>query len=226
MINKEDREEYLRITQNYATVDDATKREISLIINQNKKRPRRRNLKLFTFGFSCVCLLICLILPTIALVYSHTNPTNPSAPSLTYYADEEARKEHLTSDQAKNLISPTYSKYDFLFNADEYTFRNAIAYYAQDDNELLAIHINVQEVAIPMTDIQFYLKISERFIYSEHEIHINDATLLQTTEYNLYKKSITDFNNNTTMYGFAEYANYQFYLKLNFDHEELFNKFL
>lgn len=178
---------------------------------KNNKPNRIKNLWLkLTCSATVLCCLIalCIIIPL----------TLRPEPLYTY---TDLTQRELTLEYCQEYINDNFSKYTFIF--DECDFSVSYGQYAK--NELYILGLRGTKNNIPFTYLEFTLIINQNIDYPEKEDYIVGAEIIENTEYVLYKKVMDGFQNQI-IYALFDYDDYDLYLQLNINDEELLNKFL
>ncbi|MBE5741590.1 MAG: hypothetical protein E7351_03605 [Clostridiales bacterium] len=228
MNDKKFREDLKEYFDSQETVElSAQQREHLRALTRQNKSQRKITVWKRIFLTACsFCLLLLIVLPTVAYVYKANNPdTPPTNPPTIYYGDDEATKKDLTDqpDLVRSIISNGYSQYEFIF--DEFDFSEVIGFYTPDEAELLALQITASEKVAPFTLVKINLIMSEQFVFSSKADYMNDATHTTNDTYELYKKSYSDIMSEY-LYAYLKSSDYELYLNFDKVNEMLFNKFI
>lgn len=192
------------------------------LVRLNEKRTNYSVFKRVTLVACSICLLLLAIIPTIVLLYDEETP-----PPTLYYGVADATRVELNEQEARDIISSGYAKYEFIF--DEFSFNSAVAYYSPDEaDKLLSLKIKVDEIVeenMSCTSIEINLVASQQFIFSNKDAYLTDSEYSTTEDYELYK-SVTNTPLKKYIKGYFIYPNYELYLALDKINEEVFNKFI
>lgn len=159
------------------------------------------------FNIATICSILCIVLP-ITLV-------------TPYYTYTDLVRNELTLQETQTYIEKNYPKYSFVFD----DFNIIVTYGKFAENNLYILGIQGSKIEIPYTYLDFVLVLNKSIEYPDEKLYTTDATIVKYEDFTLYKKIIGEFNT-SEMFALLEYNNYDLYLHLNINDEELFNKFL
>ena len=178
-------------------------------VHANKTTRKKIWIKFLSIATTMCCVIVlCVVLPL----------TLKQKPLYTY---TDLTRIEIPVEDSRDYIDEYYPEYSFIFDDC-----NILVSYGQySDDELCILGLSGTKKDIPFTYVEFTLIINQTIDYPEREDYIEEAEIIQESDFVLYKKLISNIQTQE-LYALIDYKNYDLYLKFDINDEELLNKFL
>lgn len=185
-------------------------------IFQNKQK--RKVFVRKKFAFISAIILVVLIPSILIPVLTIGNTDNTK-----YYSDTDVIQEELTTTFVQSYINENYSKYSFIFDECEVTYSYGL-YSAEDPEELLSINIELFMFEPPFATIKFDIIANKGLDLYKYDQVKEKGEKLETENNIRYSLDFTK-NYETNRKEYIMYSDYDIFLDIDRDDDEVFNKF-
>lgn len=215
-MNKNLENEIVEYFDNQEIPELKNKEKLLQAVKMNKERKIIVISKRLTTIACSICLLVLAILPIIALTYKEPPAEEPPI----YYGVDEATRIDLTLEQTQTYINANYPQYNFIF--DDYYCNEIIGYYEPNTENLLEVYILCNDKVLPFITLEINLIISNQFIFNEHDTYIDNAEIVETNNYTLYK-ILKSTKNSEFLTAYIQHTSHKLYLNFKVDDSGILN---
>ena len=208
-------EYYKNETKNIPQLSDDEKEKLKRRIAQNSLKRKTFVKKRFAI---ISAILIIVLIPSILIPVL----TIGSSDDIKYYSDTEVTQEELTLDFVQTYINQNYSKYSFIFDECEVTYKSG--YYSSDDRELLSLNLELFLLEPPFATIKFDIILNKGLDLRKYNKVKDEGEKYETNEYTKYRKDYI-ISHKINRIEVVEYTEYNIYLNIDVNDDEVFNKF-